>query len=398
MTGEPDRARWQIVTGEYPPQFGGVADYTRLVARGLAARGAEVDVWAPPLGPGREDDETTPGVTLRREAGQWTRADLDRIGRALDRSDPPHHILFQYTPNAFGYKGMNPWIGRWLAGRRRRGDRVRVMFHEVTYIVKPGDRPARRVLAFVQRRLAAALLRAADVVDIGTTLWEPMLRPLDPVPGRRYGWRPVPSNIPAVDDPLGVAAARGRLMPPGTSILVGSFGTFAPDVVALLEGAALPLLLGHPDRAAALIGPGSDRVAAAWARAYPELAGRVAATGPLGHAEVARHIRACDLLLQPYPGGALTKRGSLAATIAQGVATVTNRSEDTEPVWAESGGVALATGHDTAGMAALAEALLADPDARARLGAAGRDLYDDHFDLAHLLDALTEDREAYAPS
>jgi hypothetical protein len=26
--------RWHIITGEYPPQPGGVSDYTRLVARG----------------------------------------------------------------------------------------------------------------------------------------------------------------------------------------------------------------------------------------------------------------------------------------------------------------------------------------------------------------------------
>ncbi len=41
---------WQIVTGEYPPQPGGVSDYTRLVARGLAGAGDRVEVWAPPCG------------------------------------------------------------------------------------------------------------------------------------------------------------------------------------------------------------------------------------------------------------------------------------------------------------------------------------------------------------
>jgi glycosyltransferase involved in cell wall biosynthesis len=395
MTHDPAPARWQILTGEYPPQFGGVADYTRQVAEGLAARGADVHVWAPPLGPGRGADAPTPGVTIHREAGRWSPADLARIGRALDRFGPPRRILLQYVPNAFGYKGMNLGLGRWLIGRRRRGDRVRVMFHEVTYIGPPGDRVVRRVLILVQRRLAAALLRAADTVDIGTPLWESMLRPLDSVPGRPYGWRPIPSSIPTIDDPAGIAAARGRLLPPGASALLGSFGTFAPDVVALLEGVALPLLLGHPDRAVALIGPGGDRVAQAWASAHPELAGRIAATGPLEAVEVARHLRACDLLLQPYPGGALTKRSSLAAAIAQGVATVTNRSRNTEPIWAESGGVAMMP--EFAGMVALAETFLADPEARARLGAAGRSLYDTYFGLGHTLDALAEDHEPCAP-
>ena len=30
---------WHILTGEYPPECGGVGHYTRLVARGLAAAG-----------------------------------------------------------------------------------------------------------------------------------------------------------------------------------------------------------------------------------------------------------------------------------------------------------------------------------------------------------------------
>jgi glycosyltransferase involved in cell wall biosynthesis len=287
---------------------------------------------------------------------------------------------------------MNLGLGRWLAGRRRRGDRVRVMFHEVSYIVKPGDRPARRVLAMVQRRAAAGLLRAADAVDIGTPLWESMLRPLDPVPGRPYGWRPIPSNIPSLDDPAGVASARGRLLPAGASALVGSFGTFSPEVVALLDGVIPPLMLGRPDRAAALIGPGGDRTAEAWIRDHPGLAGRVVATGALSHEDVARHLRACDLLVQPYPGGALTKRGSLMAGLAQGLPVVTNRGDATEPVWDEWGALAMAPETDFAGMVALAGSLLADPTARARLGGAARALYDARFDLARTLDALAEDR------
>ena len=50
---------------------------------------------------------------------------------------------------------------------------------------------------------------------------------------------------------------------------------------------------------------------------------------------------------------------------------------------------------DFAGMVALAEALLADPAARARLGDAGLALYRDHFDLSRTLDALTDARPAH---
>ena len=56
--------RWVILTGEYPPQPGGVSDYTRLVVEGLAAARDEVAVYAPPQGIG--PDSATFGVRVRR--------------------------------------------------------------------------------------------------------------------------------------------------------------------------------------------------------------------------------------------------------------------------------------------------------------------------------------------
>jgi glycosyltransferase involved in cell wall biosynthesis len=381
---------WQILTGEYPPQMGGVADYTRQVARGLADRGASVQVWAPPLGQAEGAVEADPGVTVRREAGRWTRADLERIGRAIGRSEPPRHILLQFAPNAFGYKGMNPHLGPWLGRQRAAGDSVRVMFHEVTYFVKPGDTAARRLLALAQRRLLIApLLRAADAVDVNIPYWERMLRPLDPVAGRSYGWQPVPSNVPEIDDLAGVAAVRRRLAPAPEAALIGSFGTFSADVLALLSAAMLPLLLGRPDRSGVLIGRGSDRVAEVWLRDHPGLAGRLTSTGACGLDEISRHLQACDLMIQPYPGGVAAKRGSFMAAIAHGVATVTTIGEVTDPIWPDSGAAALAPEGDAPGMVALAESLLADPAACARLGARARAVYEDRCALDHTLDALT---------
>ena len=38
---------WHVITGEYPPQRGGIGDYTELLAAGLAAEGHAVSVWCP---------------------------------------------------------------------------------------------------------------------------------------------------------------------------------------------------------------------------------------------------------------------------------------------------------------------------------------------------------------
>ena len=39
-----------IITCEYPPDVGGVADHTRGLAASLAATGVDVHVWCPPGG------------------------------------------------------------------------------------------------------------------------------------------------------------------------------------------------------------------------------------------------------------------------------------------------------------------------------------------------------------
>jgi hypothetical protein len=59
---------WQLITGEYPREPGGVSDYTRLVARGLVEAGDDVDVWAPPCAkPGPSDA----GVNVHRLRGRF---------------------------------------------------------------------------------------------------------------------------------------------------------------------------------------------------------------------------------------------------------------------------------------------------------------------------------------
>ena len=104
--------RWVILTGEYPPQPGGVSDYTRLVAEGLAAVGDEVAVYAPPqsLGP----DPAAPGVRVRRLPDRFGLRGLRWLDRELAR-DRPDRVLVQYVPHAFGLKAMNLPFAAWVA-------------------------------------------------------------------------------------------------------------------------------------------------------------------------------------------------------------------------------------------------------------------------------------------
>ena len=377
---------WHILTGEYPPRAGGVSDYARLVALGLAESGREVHVWTSPAG----DDgrgETDRGVTVHRRAGLWSAADLRRLDAGLDAFAAPRRLLVQYTPNAWGRRGLNLGFCRWLERRARAGDEVVAMVHEAIYPWRPGDRPARLALSAIHPLMFASLLRASRRVLYAAASLEAQIA--------RYGrgraaasLAPVPSTVPVVDDPAGVAATRAGLAPAGT-VLLGHFGTYGEVAGEVLERSLVPLLRGRADRLALLLGRGGRNYAEGLIRRHPDLAGRVAATGGLPPEDLSRHLQACDLMIQPYVDGVSTRRTSAMASLAHGLPVVTNQGHNTEPLWSEPDGLAPAVDHASA-LVARAEALLADPEARASLGAAAADLYRRRFAVEKTIEALLQ--------
>src|SRR5580765_7945820 len=102
-----------IITGEYPPQAGGVSDYTQIVAAGLAAAGDEVHIWCPAAGGiavnGAAAGETVDsgGVFVHRALAAFTPAELRRAGKQLDQFPRPRRVLVQWVPHGYGYKSMN---------------------------------------------------------------------------------------------------------------------------------------------------------------------------------------------------------------------------------------------------------------------------------------------------
>jgi len=376
--------RWAILTGEYPPQPGGVSDYTRLVAEGLAAVGDEVAVYAPPqcLGP----DSAAPGVRIRRLPDRFGVRGLRWLDQELAR-DQPDRILVQYVPHAFGLKAMNLPFAAWIAVRARRVAPICVMFHEVAFPFGRG--PLRHdVLAIVNRVMAWAIAGAADQVLVSIPGWNDLLGKLCPR-ARRGDWLPVPCNVATTADPGAVAAARSRHAPAPPAPLVGHFGTFGRLITDLLEPAVVGLLRSKPLARVLFIGRGSERYPGDLVAAYPELAGRVSGTGELSPAAVAAHLRACDLLLQPYPDGVSSRRGSVMAGLANRVPVVTNLGALSEPLWTTSAGATVVPSPDPAALAAAAVEILALPsESRLALGARGADLYFSGFTLERTIARL----------
>jgi glycosyltransferase involved in cell wall biosynthesis len=373
--------RWAVITGEYPWQPGGVSDYTRQVAIGLAEAGDEVRVWAPANGKATPADR---GVEVHRLPDHFGPRSLMLLGRALNRAHCDR-VLVQYVPHAFGWKAMNVPFCLWLVSRRR--EAIWPMFHEVAYPAGWRQSSRHNLLAAVTRAMAALVARAAEKMFVSIAAWEPLLKRL-PF-GRRQPvvWLPVPSNLPVKVSDAAVAAARSRAARRPATI-VGHFGTFSRPLAALL-GAILPGLLTADDRRVGmLLGRGSDRFASKLAQICPRLSGRLIANDDCSTEQLAAHVAACDILMQPYIGGASGRHSSLMAGLALGRPIVTNSGPLSETLWRESEAVMLATDAAPSALVCAAEALLADDRNRAVLGARAAELYRSRFALEHTLREL----------
>jgi len=381
------RVTWHLLTGEFPPQPGGVSDHTWQVAEGLRRAGCAVHVWAP--GEARED--TGPeGVTVHRLAEGFGVRGLRRLERELARLPGPRRLLVQYVPHAFGYRAMNVPFALWLA--RRKAEEVWVLFHEAVF-PWGWERPWRHnVLGAVTRGMAALLTARADRLLVSTPAWGAYLpERLRRVP---IEWLPVPSNLPTSPSPAAVAEARAALSAGPEQVLIGHLGTYQALVAGLLEEVLPGLLAQEPHRRAILTGRGSEAFARTLTGRHPELAGRVLALGGQPAERLAATLRACDMLLQPFSDGLSTRRSSVMAGLGLGLPLVSNVGEATEPLWHGSGALALAPSPTGAALREAAESLLSTPERWPGLGRRAADFYATHFSLEHTVAVLLGERPA----
>lgn len=370
---------WHVLTGEYPPRPGGVGDYTRQLSRALASAGQEVHVWAPGEASVRDED----GVTVHRAPGLLTPRGLPGLSRGLDACAGPRRLLLQYVPHALGLKAMNVPFCAWFAARRR--DARWVYFHEAVHPWSPRAPWRHQVLAGTTRLMARMVAGAADRVFLSIPQWAEHL----PASVRPHAvWLPVPSNLPVEVSRDAVDALRAEL---GAGPWLGHFGTFGQLTAEPLEASLVPLLRGEGARRALMLGRGSRAFVEGVETRHPELRGRLVARDSLALDDIAVHLAACDVLLQPYPDGVSTRRTTVMAGLALGLPVVTNTGHLTEPLWREHGAVALAEGTAPAALVARAEDLLSHADTRLALGQHAARSYREHFALERTVEALLRD-------
>jgi glycosyltransferase involved in cell wall biosynthesis len=378
MNAEATVLTWALLTGEYPLQSGGVGDYTRLVAQGLARAGDAVHVFAPATRSCAGDR----GVSVHQLEDHFGPRALYSIGSELDSLPRGTRLLVQYVPQAFGWKAMNLPFCAWLAARR---DPLWVVFHEVAFRLAWEQPFKHNILGVVNRVMASIVARAAERIFVSIPAWEPLLRSFGS-PKAAVTWLPMPSNFAAGSDPFQAASLRARFAP-GSSFLLGHFGTFG-EAIAPLLAAILPPLVADERRSALLVGRGSKEFAASLARSHPAIAGRVTATGALAAAEVPAHLACCDLLIQPYPDGVSSRRATVMAGLAAGVPVVTNEGPLSEPIWRETGAVHLVPAPTPEGFSDEVTRLLGDPVARMALGESAARVYAARFSLEKTIETL----------
>jgi glycosyltransferase involved in cell wall biosynthesis len=351
---------WHLLAPEFPPECGGVGDYTALVAAALTRAGDRVYVWHP----GTLPDRFGRGARHKIEAGLTA---------------DPGSMLVQYVPAAFGQLGMNVPFCTWLWRLRRRGVDVRVMFHE-PFFYFGADRPWRNGLALVQRAMAAILLRASTRVYYSTETWTRLLAGYGPP--RQVEMLPIPSTIPPDVD---AAAPIRDEADVARAPIVGHFGTYGEHVAGELLPALTEIARRLPDARVLLAGRGAAGFAGTLA---PGLRSRLDVVDDTDGTAIAMALRTCDLLVQPYPDGVTTRRTSVMAALTTGVPVITTRGPLTEAVWTDSRAVALVPPGDAVALAVEAATLAADPAARRELGARGRRLYDERFALPVTIERL----------
>lgn len=360
-----------LIAGEYPPLQGGLGDYTRELARALAALQNDVHVLtrATPSLKGLAIEE---GVTVHRVIERWNWSSLSLLGRFI-QTYRPDVLNLQYQAAAYHMHVAINMLPRWFARRIP----VVVTFHDLLppYLFPKAGALRQRVVLDMARRAATAIVTNVEDRDA--------LRQANVLNATLI---PIGSNITPV--PLSPrfdreAWLRARSIPAGTRV-VGYFGFMNESKGGeTLIRALAELVEANVDVRLMLIGGQtgeSDPTNVDYAHQVMQLAGelrlrdRIVLTGYMGDRDVSESLVVCDCLALPYRDGASFRRGTLMAALAHGCAVVTTEPRVSVPELAHEENVLLVPPSNAHQLAAGIRRVLDDAELRERLRAGSKQL------------------------
>ncbi len=373
-----------LLTGEFPPMRGGVADYTSLIADGLKRLGVDVSVL------------TSTRARSPRGDAPWVSPDVVSWGTGLwgdvarhVEQHRPDILHVQYQTGAYDMRlGINllPWINR----IRRRKARLVVTFHDLKepYLF-PKIGPARHLATMALAAGSDAivitnsddLLRVADRNAPGRSRWEWGRRLIAPIP--------IGSNIPPAGGDYDRSLWRARFGARDEDLVLAYFGFLSPAKGVDILAAAFETLVerGRPVRLLMIGAPTGDtghpdRQYENSLRTFldqPKIRGRVTWTGFLASSSVGAYLSAADACCLPFRSGASLRHGTLVAAIAQGLPIVTTRAArpskgDPLPRLESGKNALLVAPNDSEALVTAIERLIAEPSLREGIAAGARDL------------------------
>jgi glycosyltransferase involved in cell wall biosynthesis len=285
-----------LVSGEYPPDVGGVGDYTERLRTGLDSLGWQSRVLS------------------RRQVRRWDARSLVALVRAAPRAGVVH---IQYQAAAYDLLGdvcLMPTLLRRLRPRTR----IVTTFHDARppfLFPKAGLWREKSVQLLARMSHAVVAADARDLAKLGG-------------PSPRHHHMPIGPNVvcapPPGYDRLAFRIALG-LAPETLAVVYFGLRNASKGLDLLLEAFNL-VAAQHPNARLVLLGgevgasDPTDRKTAHQLR--QRLDERVLQTGWLPPAQVSAYLLACDVALLPYADGASPRRGSLLACAEHGLPIV----------------------------------------------------------------------------
>ncbi|MBV9578892.1 MAG: hypothetical protein JO057_09905 [Chloroflexi bacterium] len=325
-----------FVSGEYPPEVGGVGDYTAHLRAALAAADRQSDV-----------------VSRREVGGRWNARALMWLMRHTPATGIVH---VQYQAAAYDLLGdvcLLPGLLRAV----RPGLRTLTTFHDVRIpYLFPRAGPLRsaaiRLLARTSHAVVAADSRDLAVLrQVTDATWHVPIGPnvaCSPPDGyERTAFR---ASIGLEPDDLAVVYFGLLNASKGLDLLLSTF-----ERILTRRPRARLLMLGGPAGAS---DPTDHLTGAAVDARIQGFGAAILQTGWLPPRELSAHLLAGDVALLPYVDGASARRGSLLACAEHGLPIVS-----TQPAGIE---VAPYVDAVDAGVAALTTAVLAAADSPAQ--------------------------------
>ena len=361
-----------LITGEFPPMQGGVGDFTRELARALAALGHDVHVLTS-RGRGGEPDSTGEPYTTHRAVSDWGWGCWRATRHWIDKCRPDV-VNVQYQAAAYAMRPAIHLLPWWLQQLAHRPASV-VTYHDlkVPYLFpKAGPLRWQAVLALARWSDAAIVTNEQDRLTLSH----------HPALATPLALIPIGSNI-AVQPPAGYDRAvwRARYDVETGDLLLAYFGFLKESkggetLIRALHKLAVEPPAGMNPHLLMVGGKvsSSDPTDRAYLRhiealiAQLGLTDRIHWTGYTLPEEVSANLLAADVCVLPYRDGASFRRGSFMAALTHSRPVVSTHPRVPLPELHDGENILLVPPDDDAALAAAIARLAADLTLRQRLG------------------------------